>query len=847
MPTRVLARDQHGQLERLGKADAADLLRGRLRDEQVPALDRSAEDGPRMALRGRRSSSRGRSGFSSLRARAELGKVAAAPVATLVQNCYGRVIGPLPGGWRVGHVRQATGTERMQQREPKRRTLLLDEGAQVSRRPRGRPGAGGARASAVLLACIGVALAVGAGSSGTVTPSGFAPAKGYATGKGPASAAIGDLNGDGKPDLATANLYAHTISVLVNRRNGRFTSRKDYRAGDVRSVAIGDVNGDGKRDLAVVSADASTASILINRGGGRFKPGRRYEVAGPVAVALADLNGDGKPDLVTANRTATVSVLLNKGNGSMRSPRNYRTGLEPVSVAIADINGDGKRDIVSANVEANTVSVRLNRGGGSFEARRDYATGLHPMAVAIGDLDSDGNPDLVTANLDADTISALSGNGDGSFQARRDYPAGGDPRSIAIADLNADGKPDVATVNAEASTATVLFNTGDGFAAGRDYATGRRPVSVAIGDLNRDHKPDVAAAALDGSSVSVLLASTALFCTAPTVVGKPLAAATQAIEDAHCRVGAIGHASSDSVEKESVISENPRAGTTRAEGGEIDVVVSDGPPPGGPRGLLLWNTLGSRYEVTHSAYGPNLVLFNCRDKTIPYFSSRCSIDVRGKLAYVQGMSGGAATIGGGPYFSEARVHSAVLRTSILNPEHGAVEVWYRQTKSPAPYRHDQYRIFGGCYSLVGVDEISLCSRGDSGGPRLHFALFFGEEPPPYTPADVVEARSLTDHADGARISALNGRWIHVAGVWDRSGIAGSSDTVRLYVNGEIVAASHDNSWGTTPCGRRVSARPGGACFIDVVGCNDKCARTFSVDDLKVWSYAKTDYADRSRR
>ena len=117
--------------------------------------------------------------------------------------------------------------------------------------------------------------------------------------------------------------------------------------------------------------------------------------------------------------------------------------------------------------------------------------------------------------------------------------------------------------------------------------------------------------------------------------------------------------------------------------------------------------------------------------------------------------------------------------------------------------------------------------------------------PPYTPADAVEARSLTDQADGARISKLNGRWIHVAGVWDRSGIAGSKDKIRLYVNGKIVAASQDGGWGMTPCGRRVSARPGGACFTDIVGCNDECARTFAVDDLKVWGYAKTDYGEAS--
>jgi hypothetical protein len=695
--------------------------------------------------------------------------------------------------------------------------------------------------SVLVFAWAGVVLVVSAASSGSVVPSGFAPMKGYSTGKGPASVAVGDLNGDGKPDLATANLYAHTLSVLV-RRGDRF-SRHDYRTGDVRSIAIGDVNGDRKRDIVSVSADASTVALLINRGAGRFKRGRRYPTTGPVAVAVADLTGDGGPDVVTANRTSRISVLLNTGDGRLRARRNYRTGLEPVSLAIGDLNGDGRRDIVSANVESSTVSVRLNAGHGIFGARHDYATGLHPMSVAIGDLNGDGTPDLASANLDADTISVLAGNGNGSFQARGDYPAGGDPRSIAIGDLNADSKPDIATVNAETSTATVLFNTGNGFAAGRDYATGRRPVSVAIGDLNRDHAPDLAAANLDDGSVSTLLASTTLFCSAPNVVAEPLARATAAVEAARCSLGAISHAYSQSVEAGSVSSESPRAGTTRAEDAAVDLVVSDGPPPGVPHGLLLSNTLGSRYEVSHSVYGPNLTFYDCRDRTTPHFSARCSTDVRGKLAYVQGQFGGAATVGGGPYFPEARVHAAVLRKSILNPEHGAVEVWYRQAKNPSPFKHDQYRIFGGGYSLVGVDEISLSSQSGPGGPRLHLALFFGEEPPPYTPAHVVEARSLTDHKEGARISGSNGQWIHIAGVWDRNGIAGSSDTVRVYVNGQTVAASQDRSWGTTLCARRVSARPGGACFIDVAGCNDKCARAFAVDDLKIWGYAKTAYRD----
>jgi hypothetical protein len=256
-----------------------------------------------------------------------------------------------------------------------------------------------------------------------------------------------------------------------------------------------------------------------------------------------------------------------------------------------------------------------------------------------------------------------------------------------------------------------------------------------------------------------------------------------------------------------------------------------------PPGLLLWNKLGSADEVTHSAYGPNLVLFNCTDFA-------CGLDIPGTLGYPPGVFGGAASITGGPYFSGARIHTAILRNPILNPEQGAIEVWYRQESDPVPFLHNPHRIFGGPYSLTGLDEVNLYSQDalDSGDPRLHFSLFFGEEPPPFTPAHVVPARSLVDGVDGYPISALNGQWIHVAGVWDRNGIAGSADTIRLYVDGEVVAASQESDWGTTTCDHRL---PGvDRCFLDVAGCNDTCADTFAVDNLKVWDHAKTDYSDR---
>jgi FG-GAP-like repeat len=122
-----------------------------------------------------------------------------------------------------------------------------------------------------------------------------------------------------------------------------------------------------------VDADASgRVSVLLNRGDGTFRSKRDYRTGrGPNSVAIGDLNGDRKPDLVTTNtyqpahsKAYTVSVLLNRGGGRFRAPRDYRTGEDPDSIAIGDMNGDRKLDLINAN-EGNTVSVLLNGATGA--------------------------------------------------------------------------------------------------------------------------------------------------------------------------------------------------------------------------------------------------------------------------------------------------------------------------------------------------------------------------------------------------------------------------------------------------------------------------------------------------
>jgi hypothetical protein len=302
---------------------------------------------------------------------------------------------------------------------------------------------------------------------------GFGPKRDYSTGPHPSSVAIGDLNGDRKPDLAIANVGndeepGATISVLFNTGDG-FEPKRDFQtARGPRSVAVGDLNRDGKLDLATAN-DGGTSSVLLNDGKGGFDARRDYAIKrSAYSVAIGDLNGDRKLDLALADGGG-VSVLLNRGGGSFAAARHHATGNFAFSVTIGNLNGDGKADIAVGDIVDPTVSVLLNKGAATFQPRRKYPILGAAYSVAIADLNGDRKPDLAATDslggpdesCDGDsgiTVSVFLSRGSGRFDAGHAYDTGCDSVSLAIGNLNGDRKPDIATANNGENSVSVLVN-----------------------------------------------------------------------------------------------------------------------------------------------------------------------------------------------------------------------------------------------------------------------------------------------------------------------------------------------------------------------------------------------------
>jgi hypothetical protein len=333
----------------------------------------------------------------------------------------------------------------------------------------------------------------------------------YAAGDSPVSLVVGDFDRDGRPDLAVSNGASNDISVLLGNGDGTFREQTPggFPAGSFPKAAVtGDFNGDGRLDLAVANLASNDVSVLLGNGDGTFQPESRVAVgAGPGSIVAGDFNGDGRLDLAVAGRYSNdVTVLLGNGDGTFQERGPYAVGDYPTSLVAADFNGDGRLDLATANLNSGDISLLVGNGDGTFQHEVRLAGGDSPVSLAAGDFNGDGRPDLAVANLNSGDVTVLLGNGDGTFREKGQFAAGIALTSISTGDFNGDGRLDLAVEDFSSAEIEVLLGNGDGtFQKQEGSPAGTFQGALVTADFNKDGRTDLAAANLDFGNVSVLL------------------------------------------------------------------------------------------------------------------------------------------------------------------------------------------------------------------------------------------------------------------------------------------------------------------------------------------------------
>lgn len=263
-----------------------------------------------------------------------------------------------------------------------------------------------------------------------------------------------DLDGDGRGDVIASSAGSNSIAVWRGRAGGGLGTVALYPAGGVNpgSIAVGDLTGDGAADAAVATVGTNDVWVVPGDGVGGFAaPQRLGTVTGAAGVAIGDLNGDGRADVAAVGSSTVVVGFVSDGSGGFVRQNLVSLPRAAAGVFVADLNGDGRGDLVTVSTNESVVRLHYRRADGTYESSAVPLSGVG-VSAALQDLDRDGAADLVV--FGRSLVHAMRGLGGGAFGEPRSWTQGWSAGKSSLADMDGDGDLDV--VSSTSSQAVLL-------------------------------------------------------------------------------------------------------------------------------------------------------------------------------------------------------------------------------------------------------------------------------------------------------------------------------------------------------------------------------------------------------
>lgn len=324
--------------------------------------------------------------------------------------------------------------------------------------------------------------------------------------------AVGDVNGDGWPDILAATEGRWTLAR--NNGSGGFLTLESYGATESPvAVELADMDGNGSLDPVVVGRESLEAAVYNNAGNGDFDTPTVVEAVSAASIpstargtATADIDGDGDLDVAVAYNlvlfyTGGISILLGNGNGTFSASVAYPSPLPAIYVKLADLDGDGRPDLLWADdAPPYGVKTRLNLGSGSFGPITNWSMNTCGNGeVAAIDVDNDGDLDIALCEYGGCPGVPNSGlrvfirknNGDATFQAPYSHLVSGFPERVHGADVNGDGRTDL-LVTGNSWIDVCLGNGGGTFQPPLPAACDWGPKGFCVADFDTDGALDIA-------------------------------------------------------------------------------------------------------------------------------------------------------------------------------------------------------------------------------------------------------------------------------------------------------------------------------------------------------------------